>query len=588
MGKVINILLSIVIFIVIISAISIFANKLRRNKPISEPYKTRESASEEEEEEESKPTINKIENSLDYLPEGAKKILDASSLGLGKKIINIGSNDEDNETDTENNESDSDSNDSEDINYDKTKNIIRTLPPSQEPIETRKPVTERPITERPVTERPVYTERPVPTERPINTERPVNTERPITEIPINTERPVNTEIPLNNKGIQDKLDELDKKINDGIEEIKRTLTQPPLEETSVSSNNKNPKKCSNTPLLKKGIQAIKKNFNELVIDHFISKPGKMDPSIEKDIGDMRTYIDWLLHHQEDYSQGNKIEQVHHEIDQIKLILHKLNIKLNVNTNDNEAKTINKKLNQLNRNLSRVREYGPICSEEEYTPPFELESIPFLPDRNTKAPSKNNRVKEVFNIEQNEFTYDQAPLVCKSYGSKLATLEQVIEAQKKGANWCNYGWSQNQMALFPIQKKFYDELQEGPSEFRDDCGRPGINGGYFPNKELKFGVNCYGYKPQVDPSKIVYVDETTMEENPEIYDQFNFNFHHNSILRDKYERIKNKVENNQVDILPFNQNKWSKISNKKSRYIPDNNYKSVDINSLTKPKCKRNN
>ena len=25
--------------------------------------------------------------------------------------------------------------------------------------------------------------------------------------------------------------------------------------------------------------------------------------------------------------------------------------------------------------------------------------------------------------------------------------------------------------------------------RDDCGKPGINGGYFKDKDLKFGVNC---------------------------------------------------------------------------------------------------
>ena len=27
----------------------------------------------------------------------------------------------------------------------------------------------------------------------------------------------------------------------------------------------------------------------------------------------------------------------------------------------------------------------------------------------------------------------------------------------------------------------------------DCGRPGINGGYFDNPNLKLGVNCWGVK-----------------------------------------------------------------------------------------------
>ena len=27
-----------------------------------------------------------------------------------------------------------------------------------------------------------------------------------------------------------------------------------------------------------------------------------------------------------------------------------------------------------------------------------------------------------------------------------------------------------------------------------CGVPGVNGGYFDNPEMRFGVNCYGAKP----------------------------------------------------------------------------------------------
>jgi hypothetical protein len=31
-----------------------------------------------------------------------------------------------------------------------------------------------------------------------------------------------------------------------------------------------------------------------------------------------------------------------------------------------------------------------------------------------------------------------------------------------------------------------------------CGFPGINGGYFQNKNLLLGVNCYGKKPPPTP------------------------------------------------------------------------------------------
>ena len=27
-----------------------------------------------------------------------------------------------------------------------------------------------------------------------------------------------------------------------------------------------------------------------------------------------------------------------------------------------------------------------------------------------------------------------------------------------------------------------------------CGLPGVNGGYFPNEDQRFGVNCYGARP----------------------------------------------------------------------------------------------
>lgn len=102
-------------------------------------------------------------------------------------------------------------------------------------------------------------------------------------------------------------------------------------------------------------------------------------------------------------------------------------------------------------------------------------------------------KEVFNVGNNYYTYDDAEQVCATYGATLATYDQIEAAYNDGAEWCNYGWSANQMAFFPTQKKTWSALQDKP-EHRNDCGRPGINGGYFANPKLKFGVNCYGIKP----------------------------------------------------------------------------------------------
>lgn len=104
------------------------------------------------------------------------------------------------------------------------------------------------------------------------------------------------------------------------------------------------------------------------------------------------------------------------------------------------------------------------------------------------------VKEVFNIADNKYKYRDAEPLCKAYGAELATYDQVKEAWDKGADWCNYGWVKGQAAIFPTQESTFNKLQAGPEDQRGACGVTGINGGYFDNPELRFGVNCYGSKP----------------------------------------------------------------------------------------------
>jgi hypothetical protein len=117
--------------------------------------------------------------------------------------------------------------------------------------------------------------------------------------------------------------------------------------------------------------------------------------------------------------------------------------------------------------------------------------------------------EVFNISNNLYTYEDAPEVCSLYGAKLATYDQIEEAYNKGGEWCNYGWSDGQMALFPTQKSTWTKLQ-GSEQTKNNCGRPGINGGYMENKGILFGVNCYGKKPAASKNDLAY-----MEANKEI-------------------------------------------------------------------------
>jgi hypothetical protein len=101
---------------------------------------------------------------------------------------------------------------------------------------------------------------------------------------------------------------------------------------------------------------------------------------------------------------------------------------------------------------------------------------------------------VFNVSNNYYTYDDARAVCKAFDSRLATYDEIEKAYDHGAEWCNYGWSEGQMAYFPTQKSTWKKLQESELN-KNSCGRPGINGGHFSNPNIKFGVNCFGKKPK---------------------------------------------------------------------------------------------
>ena len=153
--------------------------------------------------------------------------------------------------------------------------------------------------------------------------------------------------------------------------------------------------------------------------------------------------------------------------------------------------------------------------------------------------------QVFNIPENTYIYSDAKALCSAYGSRLATYKEVENAYDKGGEWCNYGWSDGQMALFPTQQKTYDDLQkiEGHG---NDCGRPGINGGYMSNPALKFGVNCFGYKP-----KMTTEEEDLMATQP-IYPKTAKDI----AMENRVNYWKDKLT--EILVSPFNHNTWSKL------------------------------
>ena len=152
----------------------------------------------------------------------------------------------------------------------------------------------------------------------------------------------------------------------------------------------------------------------------------------------------------------------------------------------------------------------------------------------------NGGNQVFNVSENKYTYNDAIAVCKAHGARLASLKEVIEAYKKGASWCNYGWSEGQLALYPTQKNVWRELQKDP-ERKTECGLPGVNGGYFQNDEYMFGANCYGRKP--NPKK-----GERMRDLIEVTDPMDA----------KVNSYKAVIDD--IHISPFSKDKWSEFGN----------------------------
>jgi len=145
-------------------------------------------------------------------------------------------------------------------------------------------------------------------------------------------------------------------------------------------------------------------------------------------------------------------------------------------------------------------------------------------------------EQVFHIGNQTYTYDEARCKCGSYNAKLATYPQIVEAYNKGAEWCSYGWSEGQTAYYPTQKCNWEKKSK---KEQAECGKPGINGGFFSDKKLRFGVNCFGKKPE---GRIIRIkDDKCDSEDGGDNGKCNYN-------------SKNRLETD--EIAPFNDNTWS--------------------------------
>lgn len=153
--------------------------------------------------------------------------------------------------------------------------------------------------------------------------------------------------------------------------------------------------------------------------------------------------------------------------------------------------------------------------------------------------------QVFHVSDNKYKYGNAKALCKAYGARLANVKEVQKAYDDGAEWCGYGWSEDQMVLYPTQPKTWQHLQ-GIKGHEHDCGRPGVNGGYIGNPNATFGVNCYGYKPKITDTEKKIMDNASHLPTTPAEKKFN----------KKVAQYRDKLPN--ILVAPFNYDKWSQI------------------------------
>jgi hypothetical protein len=163
-----------------------------------------------------------------------------------------------------------------------------------------------------------------------------------------------------------------------------------------------------------------------------------------------------------------------------------------------------------------------------------------PPKPTEIPIRtvsNKNIKQVFNIKENIYTLQDAPAVCGTLGADLASVNQLIDAHKNGADWCNVGWTKDGLAAFPIQYSTWQTLQGNDPANRNICGQPGINL-VRNDPNLLYGVNCYGVKPEPKNNEKV---KNVLQSDSQI------------ALNAKIAQFKQNI--NAIGVAPFNANTW---------------------------------
>jgi len=151
---------------------------------------------------------------------------------------------------------------------------------------------------------------------------------------------------------------------------------------------------------------------------------------------------------------------------------------------------------------------------------------------------NSSIKQVFNVKENIYAADDAGGVCGALGADVASLQQIVDAHRQGANWCNVGWTKEGLAAYPIQNEFWQKMQGNNPNNRNICGQPGINLSRS-DAGLLYGVNCYGVKPEPKNGELI---KEVVQNDADI------------ALQAKIAQFQKTVNN--MNLAPFSANQWS--------------------------------
>lgn len=195
--------------------------------------------------------------------------------------------------------------------------------------------------------------------------------------------------------------------------------------------------------------------------------------------------------------------------------------------------------QIDSNIKQELQQPPVIPEDTKLKQ-ELTVLTNNNYNNKNQPNPSSSA-EVFVVSNNIFSKGDAPNVCRGlFNSEGATKQQLEDGYNNGANWCNYGWTADGNAYYPLQNE---------TNTVDCMGQKGVNGGKMTdNKDYKLGAICYGIKPE----------EQKYTELAKIHQESNFTESELKMLEEYRKKIKGEGG---PRILPFNNKAWSRWDKK---------------------------